>query len=70
MDYADQLNFIFQVGELEAEFDKLPNEKAQQARFLKSQQDLKAKMEEKAAMAEAGVEEEEEEGKLVIVIDF
>lgn len=51
-----------QVTELEAEFEKLPNEKPQQARFLRSQQDLKAKMEEKAAMAEAGeVEEEEEE---------
>lgn len=49
-----------QVAELEAEFEKLGNQKAQQARFLRSQQDLKAKMEEKAARAEAGDEEEEE----------
>jgi hypothetical protein len=30
---------------LEAEFEKLGNEKPQQTRFLRSQQDLKAKME-------------------------
>lgn len=40
---------LFQVTELEAEFEKLPNQKAQQNRFLRSQQDLKAKMEEQAA---------------------
>ncbi|XP_052800946.1 cytoskeleton-associated protein 5-A-like isoform X2 [Mya arenaria] len=50
-----------QVAELEAEFEKLAGEKPHQARFLRSQQDLKAKMEEKAAMAEAGVDEEEED---------
>ncbi|KAH3877159.1 hypothetical protein DPMN_001016, partial [Dreissena polymorpha] len=50
-----------QVAELEAEFEKLQGEKAQQVRFLRSQQDLKAKMEEKAAMAEAGEEPEEEQ---------
>ncbi|GFO33537.1 cytoskeleton-associated protein 5 [Plakobranchus ocellatus] len=42
-----------QVQELEAEFEKMPNEKPQQSRFMRSQQDLKAKMEEKAAAAAA-----------------
>lgn len=44
-------NFIdtIQVAELEAEFEKVGNEKPQQQRFLRSQQDLKAKMEEQAA---------------------
>ena len=46
---------IAQVAELEAEFEKIGNEKPQQARFLRSQQDLKAKMEEKAAAG--GVED-------------
>ncbi|XP_060608176.1 cytoskeleton-associated protein 5-A-like, partial [Ruditapes philippinarum] len=58
-----------QVAELEAEFEKLGNEKPQQARFLRSQQDLKAKMEEKAARAEAGEEEEEEEGEAAEDVD-
>lgn len=49
-------NLILQVAELEAEFEKLPPGKAQQTRFLRSQQDLKVKMEEAAA---AGEEEEE-----------
>ncbi|ESO97492.1 hypothetical protein LOTGIDRAFT_228176 [Lottia gigantea] len=43
-----------QVQELETEFEKLPSEKAKQARFLRSQQDLKAKMEEEALNEEAG----------------
>ncbi|BFZ04985.1 hypothetical protein BsWGS_08024 [Bradybaena similaris] len=38
-----------QVQELEAEFEKLPQEKAHQTRFMRSQQDLKAKMEEQVA---------------------
>ena len=42
---------FYQVQELEAEFEKMPNEKPQQSRFMRSQQDLKAKMEEKAAAA-------------------
>ncbi|GFR88017.1 cytoskeleton-associated protein [Elysia marginata] len=55
-----------QVQELEAEFEKLPSEKPQQSRFMRSQQDLKAKMEEKAAAGadaadggDDGAEEEE-----------
>ncbi|KAK6191581.1 hypothetical protein SNE40_003232 [Patella caerulea] len=43
-----------QVQELEAEFEKLPAQKAKQCRFLRSQQDLKAKMEEETANAEEG----------------
>lgn len=43
-----------QITELEAEFEKLPSGKPQQTRFLRSQQDLKAKMLERAA---AGAEE-------------
>ncbi|XP_059161081.1 cytoskeleton-associated protein 5-like isoform X1 [Physella acuta] len=43
-----------QVQELEAEFDKLPPGKAQQSRFMRSQQDLKAKMEEQAVAAADG----------------
>lgn len=39
------------MTELEGEFEKLGNEKAQQQRFMRSQQDLKAKMEEAAANA-------------------
>ncbi|ROT81421.1 Cytoskeleton-associated protein 5 [Penaeus vannamei] len=45
-----------QIQELEAEFDKLGNEKVVQTRFLRSQQDLKAKME-----AQGDEEEEEDE---------
>lgn len=37
-----------QVTEMEAEFEKQPKEKPHQQRFMKSQQDLKAKMEEQA----------------------
>lgn len=61
--FSYQLSKKFQVAELEAEFEKLPSAKPQQQRFLKSQQDLKAKMEEKAAMAEAGEVEDDDEGK-------
>lgn len=49
------------MAELEAEFEKLQGEKPQQVRFLRSQQDLKAKMEEKAALAEQGIVEEEDD---------
>ncbi|XP_042874347.1 cytoskeleton-associated protein 5-like isoform X2 [Penaeus japonicus] len=45
-----------QIQELEAEFDKLGNEKVVQTRFLRSQQELKAKIE-----AQADEEEEEDE---------
>ena len=41
------------MSELEAEFEKLPGGKPQQQRFLRSQQDLKAKMEEKVAQPDA-----------------
>ena len=43
-----------QMSELEAEFQKLGSQKAVQTRFLRSQQDLKAKMEEQAAAVEEG----------------
>ncbi|XP_048241542.1 cytoskeleton-associated protein 5-like isoform X2 [Haliotis rufescens] len=43
-----------QVQELEAEFERLPNEKPVQTRFMKSQQDLKAKIEEQQAAAASG----------------
>ena len=49
-----------QIQELEAEFEKLPGGKVQQARFLRSQQDLKEKAE---AAAAAGSDAEEEGGK-------
>ena len=38
-----------QISELEAEFENLPPGRPQQTRFLRSQQDLKAKLEEQAA---------------------
>jgi len=44
------------VTELETEFEKLGNEKPQQSRFLRSQQDLKAKMEAKMAEGDGGDE--------------
>ncbi|XP_074659801.1 cytoskeleton-associated protein 5-like [Tubulanus polymorphus] len=54
-----------QLTELEAEFEKLPSEKPIQTRFLRSQQDLKEKLEAQAAAREAGDdvdgEEEQEE---------
>ena len=43
-----------QVTELEAEFEQLGNEKPIQTRFLRSQQELKAKIEATAEAAEAG----------------
>ena len=43
----------FQLTELEAEFENLPSGHPKQTRFLRSQQDLKEKME---AAAEAGDE--------------
>ncbi|KAF0310307.1 Cytoskeleton-associated protein 5 [Amphibalanus amphitrite] len=45
-----------QVSELEAEFEKTAGEKPQQTRFLRSQQDLRAKME---ARAEGGDDDDE-----------
>jgi cytoskeleton-associated protein 5 len=48
------------LTELEGEFEKLPGGKVQQTRFLRSQQDLKAKMEAQAAAGDG--EEVEEEG--------
>jgi len=51
-----------QVTELEAEFEKLANEKPQQTRFLKSQEDLNAIMQERAAMADGGPGDNGEEG--------
>ncbi|CAL1547332.1 unnamed protein product [Lymnaea stagnalis] len=47
-----------QVQELEAEFEKLPQGKAQQTRFMRSQQDLKAKMEQQTAVAAEGGSDE------------
>ena len=44
------------MTELETEFEKLGNEKPQQTRFLRSQQDLKAKMEAKMAEGADGDE--------------
>ncbi|XP_055998398.1 cytoskeleton-associated protein 5-like isoform X2 [Ostrea edulis] len=49
-----------QVSELEDEFEKIGNEKPQQQRFLRSQQDLKAKMEEQVASGGSGEVAEEE----------
>lgn len=51
-----------QVTELEGEFEKLGNEKAQQQRFMRSQQDLKTKMEE--AAANAGDQDGDDEGEV------
>ena len=49
------------MKELEEEFEKVPNKAPKQARFLKSQQDLKAK-------AEAVDDDEEEDGKTYKII--
>lgn len=49
------------MTELEAEFEKLPAGKPSQTRFMRSQQDLKAKAEAAAAAAEAGEEGDGEE---------
>lgn len=50
-----------QVQELEAEFEKLGNEKVVQTRFLRSQQELRAKIEAQEDGEEDEDEEEEEE---------
>ena len=49
------------MTELEAEFEKLPPGKPSQARFMRSQQDLKAKHEAAQAAADAGGDGEEGE---------
>ncbi|KAK4303692.1 hypothetical protein Pmani_024319 [Petrolisthes manimaculis] len=57
-----------QIQELESEFEKLGNEKAVQKRFLRSQQDLKAKME--AQGDEDGEEDDDEDEEAPeVVID-
>ena len=55
------------MQELEAEFEKLGSVKPHQARFLKSQQDLKAKMEEKAAAGDEGGQDDGDDGKFIKV---
>lgn len=45
---------MFQLTELEAEFENLPPGKPVQTRFMRSQQDLKAKAEAAAAAADGG----------------
>lgn len=42
---------VFQVQEFEEEFEKITGGKPTQTRFMRSQQDLKVKMEEQAAAA-------------------
>ncbi|KAK0049616.1 cytoskeleton-associated protein 5 [Biomphalaria pfeifferi] len=51
-----------QVQELETEFEKLPAGKPVQTRFMRSQQDLKAKMEEQAVAAAEGGNEDGVDG--------
>ena len=46
------LIFVLQLTELEAEFESLPPGKPVQTRFLRSQQDLKAKMLERQALVD------------------
>lgn len=46
-----------QVQEFEAEFEKLPDVKPMQTRFMRSQQDLKSKMESRIAAASSGAGE-------------
>lgn len=60
-----------QVTELEAEFENVGSTKAVQTRFLRSQQDLKAKMEAQAVAAENGEEgsEDEDEGEVAADVD-
>ena len=53
-----------QLTELEAEFERLPPEKPIQTRFLRSQQDLKAKLEAEAAAAASGEGVEVDGGEL------
>ncbi len=54
-------SFRVQITELEAEFEKLPSGKPIQTRFLRSQQDLREKLEAEAAAAAAAGEEEGED---------
>ena len=57
-----------QITELEAEFEKLPAGKPLQTRFLRSQQDLREKLQaEAAAAAQGGEEEEGEDGKCPVL---
>ncbi|MCL4126148.1 UNVERIFIED_CONTAM: hypothetical protein GTU68_000576, partial [Idotea baltica] len=49
-----------QIQELEAEFDKIPKEKPVQTRYLRSQQELKAKNENQDEVQEDGEDEEED----------
>ncbi|XP_064635641.1 cytoskeleton-associated protein 5-like isoform X2 [Lineus longissimus] len=51
-----------QISELEAEFDKLPAQKPLQTRFLRSQQDLRAKVEAQAEAQARGDEDEVDGG--------
>lgn len=48
------LSAFKQVQEFEAEFEKLPADRPIQTRFLRSQQDLKAKLEQAASAAPCG----------------
>ncbi|XP_041367175.1 cytoskeleton-associated protein 5-like isoform X2 [Gigantopelta aegis] len=48
------------IQELEAEFEKLPGDRPVQTRFMRSQQDLKAKMEEQTRIAGDGIKDEAE----------
>ena len=50
------------MSELEAEFEKIPPSKPQQTRFLRSQQDLRAQMLERAAAAPEAAEDGEPSG--------
>ncbi|XP_064115377.1 cytoskeleton-associated protein 5-like isoform X2 [Macrobrachium nipponense] len=59
-----------QIQELEAEFEKIGNEKVVQTRFLRSQQELKAKMEAQGDEEEEEGEEEEEEASEIDVYDL
>ena len=60
-----------QLTELEAEFEKLPAEKPVQTRFMRSQQDLKAKAEAAsgAAAAEGAAGDDEDQGGGAVEID-
>lgn len=70
-DLADHW-LCLQLTELEAEFDKLPSDRPVQTRFMRSQQDLKAKHESAAASAAegaAGGDEEDGEETAAVEID-
>ena len=55
---------MFQVQEFEAQFAELPPGKPVQSRFMRSQQELKAKLEEQTAAAESGEAGAEVEGNI------